>query len=496
MTLLLLILLPFIAGLLCYLFRPAAMYLALATASGLMGLGISAAFASKEGALVFSLPWMPQLGASFSLLGDGLSTTLAALSGIVILAVMLMQMNKQVENAHAFYGLLMFSIAGINGTFLAADGLLFYFFWELALIPVYFLCSRWGGERRIPVTFKFFVYTFTGSLMMLAGLIYLYLQTPTHSYAWHELAAVARSLPAGTQLWVFVLIFVAFAIKIPVFPLHTWQPDTYESAAPAVTIVLSALMVKMGMYGVIRWVLPFFPEAIAQYGNIIITLGVIGIVYASCVALMQTDLKRLIAYSSIAHMGLMVAAAFSLKSPDVMHAGLNTSYSGLIVQMFNHGINIAGLWLIAQMIEERYGTRDLRKLGGMASGAPWMSTALVIVAFANISLPLTNGFIGEFMLFNGIFQSASQYHILFMVVAGTGIILGAAYTLSMVRRVAYGNLAEGLITPDLSANEGWAIAIIITLIIFLGIYPQPLIQMAQPGFLGWNGITSFAAGIA
>lgn len=495
MTLLFIILLPFLAGLLCYLFRPAAMHLALATAAGLMGLGISAAFASKGSALVFSLPWIPQLGASFSLLGDGLSTMLCALSGIVILAVMLMQMNKEVENASSFYGLLMFSIAGINGVFLAADGLLFYFFWELALIPVYFLCSRWGGARRIAVTFKFFVYTFAGSLMMLAGLIYLYLQTPTHSYAWHELAAVARSLPAGTQLWVFILVFVAFAIKIPVFPFHTWQPDTYEVSAPAVTIVLSALMVKMGMYGVIRWVLPFFPDAVAHYGNFIATLGVIGVVYASCLAIAQSDLKRLIAYSSIAHMGLMVTAAFSLQSPDTSHAAINSSYSGLIVQMFNHGINIAGLWLIAQMIEERYGTRDLRKLGGMASGAPWLSTTLVIVAFANISLPLTNGFIGEFMLFNGIFQSASQYHIAFMVFAGTAIILGAAYMLSMVRSVAYGNLSEGLITPDLSANEGWAMAIIITLIIFLGIYPQPLIQLAQPGFLGWNHMLSMAAGM-
>ncbi len=445
--------------------------------------------------MVFSQPWLPQLGASFSLLGDGLSTMLTALTGVVILAVMLMQMNKPVENAHAFYGLLMFSIAGINGVFLAADGLLFYFFWELALIPIYFLCSRWGGERRIQVTFKFFVYTFVGSLMMLAGLIYLYLQTPTHSYAWHELAGVARSLPAGTQLWVFVLVFVAFAIKIPVFPFHTWQPDTYEISAPAVTIVLSALMVKMGMYGVIRWVLPFFPDVLTQYGNVFITLGVIGIVYASCLAIAQTDLKRLIAYSSIAHMGLMVAGAFSMKSPDVMHAGINSSYSGLVVQMFNHGINIAGLWLIAQMIEERYGTRDLRKLGGMASGAPWISATLVIVAFANISLPLTNGFVGEFMLFNGIFQSASQYHILFMVLAGTGIILGAAYMLSMVRSVAYGELAEGLITPDLSANEGWAMAIIITLIIFLGLYPQPLIQLAQPGFLSWNHVAQLVTGL-
>jgi NADH-quinone oxidoreductase subunit M len=293
------------------------------------------------------------------------------------------------------------------------------------------------------------------------------------------LANVAKLLPAGTQLWVFALIFIAFAIKMPIFPLHTWQPDTYESSPTPVTIILSALMVKMGIYGVIRWVLPFFPDAVAQYSNIIITLAVIGIVYTSCIAMMQSDLKRLVAYSSIAHMGLMIAAAFSLQSPDAMHAGLNTSYNGLLVQMFNHGINITGMWLLVQMIEERYGTRDMTKLGGMANGAPWMSIALLVIAFANIALPLTNGFIGEFMLFNGIFQSASQYHIVFMAVAGLGVILGAVYTLTMVQRVAYGNPTEGIITQDLTINEGFALAVIIALILFLGIYPQPLLQLVS-----------------
>jgi NADH-quinone oxidoreductase subunit M len=478
MSLLLLILIPLVAGILCFLIKPAAKYLALAASSGLMGLGIAAAAAAHDAPLSFSTAWLPQIGASFSLMGDGLSTLLTMLSGIVLLAVMLMQMNKEVESPHSFYGLMLMSIAGINGVFLASDGLLFYFFWELALIPVYFLCSRWGGERRIQVTFKFFIYTFVGSLMMLAGLIYLYLQTPAHSYAWAELANVAKLLPAGTQLWVFALIFIAFAIKMPIFPLHTWQPDTYESSPTPVTIILSALMVKMGIYGVIRWVLPFFPEAVAQYSNIIITLAVIGIVYASCIAMMQSDLKRLVAYSSIAHMGLMIAAAFSLHSADTMHEGLNTSYNGLLVQMFNHGINITGMWLLVQMVEERYGTRDMAKLGGMAGTAPWMSIALLIVAFANIALPLTNGFIGEFLLFNGIFQSASQYHILFMVVAGLGVILGAVYTLTMVQRVAYSSPAEGIITQDLSINEGFALAIIIVLILFFGIYPQPLLTLA------------------
>lgn len=480
MLLLILILLPLCLGLVTCLLKgseSSSKFVALIASALLAAVSIYTACVAKP--ITFSAEWLPQLGASFSLLGDGLSTMLTALSGIVMLAVMISQQNKEVESPHVFYGLMLMSVAGINGVFLAADGLLFYFFWELALIPVYFLCSRWGGERRIPITFKFFIYTFVGSLMMLAGLIYLYLQTPTHSYAWAELANVAKLLPAGTQLWVFALIFIAFAIKMPLFPFHTWQPDTYESSPTPVTIILSALMVKMGIYGVIRWVIPFFPDAVAQAGNIIIGLAVLGIVYASCIALMQTDLKRLVAYSSIAHMGLMIAGAFSMQSPDAMHADLNSSYTGLLVQMFNHGINITGMWLLVQMVEGRYGTRDMTKLGGMASGAPWMSVALLVVAFANIALPLTNGFIGEFMLFNGIFQSASQYHILFMVIAGIGVILGAVYTLTMVQRVAYGNPAEGIITQDLTVNEWCSLAIIISLIIFLGIYPEPLIQLAS-----------------
>ena len=505
MLLLLLILLPFCLGLTACLMKgsqAAPRLMALGAAVALVAISIYTVGIAKP--ITFSAQWLPQLGASFSLLGDGLSTMLTALTGIVLLAVMVMQQNKYVESPHIFYGLLLMSVAGINGVFLAADGLLFYFFWELALIPVYFLCSRWGGERRIPVTFKFFIYTFVGSLMMLAGLVYIYLQTSGaalsvgssgfttypllsamqgggegHSYAWPNMLAAARMLPAGTQLWVFALIFIAFAIKMPIFPLHTWQPDTYESSPTPVTIILSALMVKMGIYGVVRWVLPFFPDAVAQYGNIIIALAVIGIVYASCIAMMQTDLKRLVAYSSIAHMGLMIAAAFSMQSPDAAHAELNSSYNGLLVQMFNHGINITGMWLLVQMVEERYGTRDMTKLGGMAQGAPWMSVALLIIAFANIALPLTNGFIGEFMLFNGIFQSASQYHIVFMAAAGLGVILGAIYTLTMVQRVAYGSTAEGIITQDLSVNEWFALAIVISLIIFLGVYPQPLLNLVS-----------------
>jgi NADH-quinone oxidoreductase subunit M len=276
------------------------------------------------------------------------------------------------------------------------------------------------------------------------------------------------SLDPVTQQWLFWLIFIAFAIKMPIFPFHTWQPDTYEQSPTSVTIILSALMVKMGLFSVIRWLLPVVPEGVAFWSNTIIILSIIGIIYASCIAIVQTDMKRLIAYSSIAHMGLMSAAAFSQTS---------TGMHGLMVQMFNHGINITGMWLIVSMIEQRWGTRDMTKLGGMAISAPKMAIAFVIISFANIGLPLTNGFVGEFMLFNGLFQSPSPYHITYMVLAGLGVILGAVYTLNMVQKTTYGNTVGMTIQKDLSVNEYVGLAVIIGIILMLGVYPKPLLDM-------------------
>jgi NADH-quinone oxidoreductase subunit M len=365
---------------------------------------------------------------------------------------------------------MLLSQAGLMGVFLAADALVFYVFWELALIPVYFLCSSWGGEKRIPVTFKFFVYTFVGSLMLLAGLIYLSLQTPgTVSYAWADITRAGASLAPGQQQWLFWLIFIAFAIKMPIFPFHTWQPDAYEQSPTPVTIILSALMVKMGLFAVLRWLLPVVPDGVAYWSQTVVILSVIGIVYASLIAIVQTDIKRLVAYSSIAHMGLMSAVAFM---------GNGVGMHGIMVQMFNHGINITGMWLIVSMIENRWGTRDMNSLGGMATAAPRMAIALVIISFANIALPLTNGFVGEFMLFNGLFiGDGSVAHITTMVFAGLGVILGAVYTLNMVQKVAFGNVAPMTINKDLSVNEYAGIAIIITVILFLGVYPKPLLDL-------------------
>lgn len=471
MILTLLILIPLVAGIISFSAGSGAKSLALL--SSLVTLAVSGwvAYETMNGVSTFSIPWIPQLGTQFSLLADGMSAMLCLLTGIVMPVVILANWNKEVERPWSFYGLMLLAQAGITGVFLAYDALLFYAFWELALIPVYFLCSRWGGEKRIAVTFKFFVYTFLGSLLMLSALIFLATLSPgADAYSWASIARAGAALNPETQAWLFWLIFIAFAIKMPIFPFHTWQPDTYEQSPTPVTIILSALMVKMGMFAVLRWLLPVLPDAVAFWSNTVIVLSIIGIVYASCLAMMQTDLKRLVAYSSIAHMGLMSAAAF---------ANTEVGMHGLMVQMFNHGINITGMWLIVSMIENRWGTRDMTKLGGMATVAPQMAIALLIISFANIGLPLTNGFIGEFMLFHGIFQSDSAYHITFMAIAGLGIILGAVYTLTMVQKTAFGNTTPMLNTKDMTMNESVSMALIVGLVLFLGVYPKPLLALTS-----------------
>ena len=356
------------------------------------------------------------------------------------------------------------------GVFVATDCLLFYFFWELALIPVYFLSSRWGGEKRIQATFKFFIYTFAGSLLMLIGIIYTYLQTGATAFADHSFSLAAFQsvlLQPAQQQWLFWLFFVAFAIKMPVFPFHTWQPDAYEQSPTAVTMVLSGVMVKMGLFGVIRWLLPIFPAAVIRYDNIVIGLSVAGIIYASLVAVKQDDLKRLVAYSSIAHIGLMCAALFTTKQLAI---------EGVMIQMFNHGINIIGLWIVIDLIEKQLGIRKISQLGGIANKAPFLTISLVIIAFANIALPLTNAFVGEFMMFSGLYQ----FNIWYTAVAGISIILAAVYTLNMVQKVFYGEVNTSTVTiKEISFNEKISLVIIIVAIFLVGLYPQPLLHLAQ-----------------
>jgi NADH-quinone oxidoreductase subunit M len=469
MLLLLLILIPFLSGIISFFFRSESVkgWALFSTFVTLAVAGV-AACGVQTSSMAFELPWIASLGAKFSLYANGMGIMLALLNAIIFPVIFIAQWNKPLSEIGRFTGLMLLAQAGLMGVFLANDLLLFYFFWELALIPVYFLCSTWGGEKRIPVTFKFFVYTFLGSLMMLAGVIYIYLQTPTRSFDFEIIRQTGMALGEQPQMWLFCLFFIAFAIKMPIFPFHTWQPDTYEQSATPVTIVLSALMVKMGLFATVKWLVPVLPAGVAYWSDTVMVLSVIGIIYASLLAMVQSDIKRLIAYSSIAHIGLMSLGIF---------ANTEIASHGLMVQMFNHGINITGMWLIVSMIEQRYNTRNLRELGGMAGSAPSMAIALVIIAFANIALPLTNGFIGEFMLFHGIFQSANPHHIVYMVLAGLGVILGAVYTLNMVQKVAYGEAKTTAVIKDISKNELIALIIVIALIVVLGVYPKPLLGL-------------------
>ena len=413
----------------------------------------------------FDVAWLPALGSRFSLELDGMGKMLTLLTAISFPVVFATTYKNNHKQSGSFYALMLLTQAGLMGVFLAADALLFYFFWELALIPVYFLCSIWGGEKRIAVTFKFFIYTFIGSLLMLAGILYLYFQTPDHSFAIKSLYSLHLSVK--DQNVVFWLFFIAFAIKMPVFPFHTWQPDTYEQSPTAVTMILSGVMVKMGIFAVIRWLIPIFPDAVAHFSTVIIIFSVIGMIYASLIAIQQDDIKRLIAYSSIAHIGLMCAAIFTHNK-----IGLE----GVMMQMFNHGINVIGLWVVADVIEQQLGTRKLSELGGLAQKAPTLAILLVVMALANIALPLTNAFVGEFLMFNGLFQ----YNVWFAAIAGISIILAAVYTLNMIQKIFYGNTVSITANAhDAKNNVQWILIVLVVVVLVLGVYPQPLINLTK-----------------
>ena len=415
-----------------------------------------------------SYVWLPYIGSSFAVGLDGMGHVLTFLTAFSFPLIFAATYKTDYKNANAFYGLMLLSQAGLMGVFVAIDALVFYFFWELALIPVYFLCSKWGGEKRIQATFKFFIYTFVSSLLMLIGIIYVYLQTaPTagadHSFLLNSFYKV-QLLPKD-QTWLFWLFFIAFAVKMPVFPFHTWQPDTYEQAPAATTMVLSGIMVKMGVFAVIRWVLPIFPDAVIKFDNVVIGLSIAGMLYASCIAMVQNDLKRLVAYSSIAHIGLMSAAIFSQNI---------TAMQGVMIQMLNHGVNIIGLWIVVDIIEKHTGIRKLSELGGLALHTPLLAIFFVVVALANIALPLTNEFIGEFAMFSGLYQFNPWY----AAIAGISIILSAVYTLNMVQKVFYGN--DNIYTKVVSqvtAKQRIILTVIVIFIFVLGVYPKPVFNL-------------------
>ncbi len=417
---------------------------------------------------IFNVPWIKSLGLNFSLGIYGICLPLFLLITVLTPLIILSSFESKYKLSFTFYGLILLMQSALIGVFAARDGLLFYLFWEMALIPIYFICLIWGGENRGRITLKFFIYTIAGSLFMLIALVYLYLHTPNRTFDIQALYEAGRALPLHDQNLIFWALFIAFAIKMPVFPFHTWQPDTYTVAPAQGTMLLSGIMLKMGVYGLIRWLVPMVPLAFKEWGSSAIVLSVIGIIYASTIALVQNDYKRLIAYSSIAHVGLIAAGLLTWTTIGVQ---------GAMIQMLSHGVIAVGLFFIVEIIFERTKSRSLDALGGIRNVAPFLTTVFILIMLGSVALPLTSGFVGEFLLINSLFQ----YHHAIGAIAGLTIILGAVYMFVAFQRVMSGesNAATAAFT-DLTLLEKSVLVPIVLMILCIGMFPNFILEISEP----------------
>ena len=472
MLTLLLIFWPLVATLVFFFLKPYAAK-TWALVASLIELAISLVIvstfdSSASAQFVVNYTWIQSMGINFHMGIDGISLLLVLLTTVLTPLIILSSFKHQYENASSFYGLVLFMEMALVGVFCALDGFLFYVFWEMALIPIYFICLRWGGINRGPVTLKFFIYTLAGSLVMLVGLIYLYFQTPgNHSFDIEAIYAAGQSLSPQQQSVVFWALFLAFAVKMPVFPFHTWQPDTYHTAPSPGTMLLSGIMLKMGIYGVIRWLIPVVPDGVERWDATALTLSVIGIVYASMLAIIQKDLKRLIAYSSIAHVGLIAAGIFTLD---------RIGMQGAMIQMFSHGIVIVGLFFVIDIIISRTTTHEIATLGGIRNNAPRFTSAFIIILLGSVALPLTSGFVGEFMLINAVFQ----YSIVSGAFAALTMIFGAVYMLRSFQATMLGETSAATkVFADLDTQEKWVLYPIAIMVVLIGIYPAPLLNISE-----------------
>ena len=439
-----------------------------------LSLGLWWAFEAAPGfQMASSRPWIPSWGVAYALGVDGISIFMVLLTTFTTPVAILGSFNYIEKREKAFYALMLLLETGVLGVFLSLDLFLFYVFFELTLVPMYFIVGIWGGERRIYAAVKFFLYTALGSLLMLVGILYLYFRAEealgVGSFHYAELLRVPLTLQE--QLWLFSAFALAFAIKVPVFPLHTWLPDAHVEAPTPGSVVLASVLLKMGTYGFVRFLLPLFPAA-AQHPPVVtlmLALGVVGILYAAWVAAVQPDAKKLVAYTSVAHMGFVVLGIFALT--------LNGLQGALLV-MVSHGISTGALFLLLGMLYERRHTRLIEDFGGLAAVAPWLATAFVITALASIGLPGTSGFVGEFMALLGAFET----HPWFAGVATLGVIFAAYYMLPMVQRMFFNRLHESAnrAVPDVSRREIAMLAPMIALMIWIGVHPAPLMRRMEP----------------
>ncbi len=442
------------------------------TITGIMSLYVLIDFDKADSGLQFVTQrvWLDELGLSWFLAVDGISLFLIVLAGLLFpIAIMATDPHHDPKQ---YYMWIMVLMAGSMGVFVALDLLLFFLFFEIVLVPMYFLIGGWGHGNRVYASLKFFLYTMAGSALMLVGLVSTAFLTARNTgnpltFNVVELAE-AQALGDTAQTLIFLAFALGFAVKVPLFPLHTWLPDAHTEAPTAGSIILAGVMLKLGTYGYIRFGLYLFPQASFDLAWIFLTLGVIGIVYGAVVATMQKDLKRLVAYSSIAHMGFIVLGIFAMNTQ---------SLNGAVIQMVNHGLSTGALFMLVGWIYERRHTREISALSGLQKSAPFMAGVFTLVMLSSIGLPGLNGFVGEFLILLGGFQSARWW----TVVAVTGVILAALYMLWAYQRVFHGTAdGENATMRDLRFSEFLSIAPLLALIVFLGVYPKPMLERIEP----------------
>jgi NADH-quinone oxidoreductase subunit M len=410
--------------------------------------------------------WMAVPPVNYHLGVDGLSALMVLLTGFLTPLAILISWKSINQRTKEFFLFLLALETGMMGVFVALDLILFFVFWEVMLIPMYFLIGIWGHERRVYAAIKFVLYTMAGSALMLTGIIFLYNATGTFDFP--LIMERLKTLPVFSlqaEHWLFLAFFIAFAIKVPLFPFHTWLPDAHVEAPAAGSVILAGVLLKMGTYGMLRFCVPMFPTAAREFAPVICGLAIVGILYGALVAMVQPDMKKLVAYSSVAHLGFCVLGIFAFR-PEAIE--------GSIYQMFSHGVSTGALFMLVGMLYDRRHTRQISEFGGLATAVPVYATFFLIVVLSSLGLPMLNGFVGEFLIIIGSFYSHAAY----AAFASIGVVLAAVYLLWMYQRVFYGEVTnkKNLGLADCDPREKLILTIMVITIIAMGIYPQPFLR--------------------
>jgi NADH-quinone oxidoreductase subunit M len=443
------------------------MSLVFAIASFVVTLPLITGFDTAQAGMQFQtdLTWIERFNAHYHLGVDGISVWFVLLTALITVVVVISAWEVITERVNQYMGAFLILSGLMIGVFAAVDGLLFYTFFEATLIPMYIIIGVWGGPKRIYASFKFFLYTLLGSLLMLVAIIYLYIQSNASFdiLAWHKLP-----LSMGAQTALFFAFLAAFAVKVPMFPVHTWLPDVHVEAPTGGSAVLAAIMLKLGAYGFLRFSLPIAPDASHHWAWLIITLSLIAVVYIGLVAMVQTDMKKLVAYSSIAHMGFCTLGFFIFNSLGMQ---------GAIIQMISHGFVSAAMFLCIGVLYDRVHSRDIAAYGGVVNTMPWFATFAVLFAMANCGLPGTAGFVGEWM----VILATTGFNFWVAALSATALIFGAAYTLWMVKRVYFGPVTKGSVSrlQDINSREFFMLAVLAVAVLAMGLYPKPFTDVMQ-----------------